>query len=190
MHTPERISLHELPVLLGHLGDLVLADEGVAADQGWRGDQPPPAGGSGVLLVPPQRVVVAVGHRPRGGRRRRRACGSAAAPGGVRGRRSGARKRVIPSSVMVPSATTRILYELLRRCPRRSLASVRPGMERRLAEHQGLHPRVHRHHRAQPGSLHAPHDGELEPDRAKRSGTSSATACGASSARPASGRRS
>src|SRR5436190_5282323 len=35
-------------------------------------------------------------------------------------------------------------------------------------QRQGLHPRVHRHHRAQPRELHAPHDRELEPDRAGR----------------------
>ena len=39
---------------------------------------------------------------------------------------------------------------------------------RRRAERQGLHPRVHRHHRAQPRQLHAPHDRQLEPDRAGR----------------------
>ena len=33
-------------------------------------------------------------------------------------------------------------------------------------ERERLHPRVHRHHRAQPRELHAPHDGELQPDGA------------------------
>ena len=36
----------------------------------------------------------------------------------------------------------------------------------RASEPEGLHPRVHRHHRAQPREVHAPHDRELEPDRA------------------------
>ena len=35
-------------------------------------------------------------------------------------------------------------------------------------ERSRLHPRVHRHPGPQPGELHAPHDSELEPDRAGR----------------------
>ncbi len=61
------------------------------------------------------------------------------------------------------------------------------GRER---ERQRLHPRVHRHHRAQPRQLHAPHDGQLQPDGAGGPATSSASASGASSAPPAAGPRS
>ena len=48
---------------------------------------------------------------------------------------------------------------------------TRPGTHRRAIradERQGLHPRVHRHHRAQPRPLHAPHDGQLVPGRPRR----------------------
>ena len=48
-------------------------------------------------------------------------------------------------------------------------------------ERQGLHPRAHRHHRAQPRPVHAPHDGQLVPGGARASATSSASACGARS---------
>ena len=51
-------------------------------------------------------------------------------------------------------------------------------------ERQGLHPRVHRHRRAQPGPLHAPHDRQLGAGRPRASGTSCASACGPPSARP------
>ena len=40
----ERVALHEVPVLGGDLGDLVLADQRVAADQRRRGDRAAPSG--------------------------------------------------------------------------------------------------------------------------------------------------
>ena len=64
MHAPERIAAHEVTHLGGHLGHLVHPDEGVAPDQGWRGDHPSPDRGGRIVLVPPQRIVVpvALGH--------------------------------------------------------------------------------------------------------------------------------
>ena len=76
-----------------HLGDLVLADEGVAADEGGRGDRPAPAGLGAVGRIAPEGVVVAVGlgdvaehvggrHRvvrAAGGAARARRCGPAGA---------------------------------------------------------------------------------------------------------------
>src|SRR4029079_12083014 len=59
----QRVALHEVLVLGGDLGDLVLADQGVAADQHGRGDRPTPAGADAVVGVAPQGVVVAVGDR-------------------------------------------------------------------------------------------------------------------------------
>ncbi len=51
---------------------------------------------------------------------------------------------------------------MLKRCGRYpGIAEITRGRH----ERQGLHPRVHRHHRAQPRELHAPHDRQLEPDR-------------------------
>ena len=47
--------------------------------------------------------------------------------------------------------------------------SVGPGTAKgRHHQRPGVHPRVHRHPRAQPRQVHAPHDGQLEPDRAGR----------------------
>ena len=59
-----------------------------------------------------------------------------------------------------------------------------PSQPRRLRD-EGLHPRADRHHRAQPRPVHAPHDGQLVPGRARASATSCASACGPPSARPA-----
>ena len=51
----------------------------------------------------------------------------------------------------------------LRRLPPPRVAEqCRVGRER-----QGLHPRAHRHHRAQPRPVHAPHDGQLVPGGAR-----------------------
>ena len=65
-----------------------------------------------------------------------------------------------------------------------SVGIVGPG------EHQDLHPRIHRHHRAQPRQVHAPHDRELGADRRSRSATCAASVCGRPSARRAAGPRS
>ena len=57
-------------------------------------------------------------------------------------------------------------------------------------EPQAVHPRVHRHHRAQPRALHAPHDRELVPDRERGTQHELLRRVGAPSGRPARGRRS
>src|SRR5581483_3515775 len=58
---PQRVAPHQLRVLGRDLGDLVLADQGVASGERGGRDRPAPPCARGVRGVAPQRVVVAVG---------------------------------------------------------------------------------------------------------------------------------
>ena len=59
--TAQRVTLHQLALVLGDRGDLVLADERVPAHQRWRRDRTAPDRRGGVLGIAVERVVVAVG---------------------------------------------------------------------------------------------------------------------------------
>jgi hypothetical protein len=60
VHAAQRVALHEVAVLGGDLGDLVLADQGVAAHHRRRRDRRAPSCRRAVVGIPPQPVVVAV----------------------------------------------------------------------------------------------------------------------------------
>ena len=65
------------------------------------------------------------------------------------------------------NATDKVDRAELRRQAALAVAGQRPQdyRKRRAREPEGLHPRVHRHHQAEPRPLHASHGGELEPAR-------------------------
>ena len=96
MDPAQRVALHQGLGLVVVAGDLVLADQGVAADQVRRGDRPRPSGWWRRRRGRTRAGCRRRRTRPRGGRRPRWASGSAGAGDGVGGPRCGPAGRRSP----------------------------------------------------------------------------------------------
>ena len=102
VHAAQRVALHQVALVLGHRGDLVLADQRVAAHQRWRRDRTAPHRRGGVVGIARRAGCRRRRPRPRCGRCRCWGGGSAGGASTVRARRCAPAAASTASSVMVP----------------------------------------------------------------------------------------